>query len=96
MITGLCLNLVIVLLSFIRSAQTPLAIDDMSASPSFTAGHGGDPEPVQRSNTIHDSESGWEDEDDDMEYQPSTEHSEDIEYFEDDEDDDDGNEEYFG
>ena len=52
---------------------------------------GDSPDPASHSPNIYDEEAGWEDQDDDMDYQQSTDHEEsEIEFFEAGEGEDDG------
>ncbi len=59
----------------------------MNPSQSPTARTGDSPDPASHAVTVYDAEGEWVDEeddidDDDMEYEPTTEDSEDLEYFE--------------
>ena len=61
----------------------------MSASPFQSTDRSESPDPASHATNLYDIEADWVDEnDDDMDFEPTTEGGEDIEYFEATEDDD--------
>ena len=63
----------------------------MSVPQFIITSRGDSPDPASRSPNIYDEEAEWQDQDDDMDYEQSTDHEEsEIEFFEAGEGDDDG------
>ena len=63
----------------------------MSTQASGNTHRGSSPDPASHALNIYDDEAEWEDQDDDMDYEQSTDHDDsEIEFFEPNEEDEDG------